>query len=256
MYRPDKGPDPPLPVLCISEEREENADACYQAVAKLEEIKQEVEIKIREKPLEGEEMQRVTMMLEELCHTDDPQKNFSELKQIGSGVSSVVYTATRKSDNQIVALKVINNVKKRFLLNEISLMRKLKHENLINLLDAYWDRQQEELWLVLDYIDGGSLTDVVTETVLHETQIAYVTHEVLKGIHYLHSKGVIHRDIKSDNVLVSYTGQLKLIDLGFSVEINKDSTRNTTVGTYYWMAPEVVTKKDYNNKVRLRHSPW
>ncbi|KAJ5168818.1 Serine/threonine-protein kinase ste20 [Penicillium canariense] len=195
----------------------------------------------------------VRQRLLQICHPGDPTQIYYNLNKIGQGASGGVYTAYETGTNNCVAIKQMNldlQPKKDLIINEILVMKDSKHKNIVNFLESFLHGL--DLWVVMEYMEGGSLTDVVTFNIMSEGQIAAVCRETLSGLQHLHSKGVIHRDIKSDNILLSLEGNIKLTDFGFCAQINDSQhKRNTMVGTPYWMAPEVVTRKEYGRKVDI-----
>lgn len=195
----------------------------------------------------------IAQRLRAICSPGDPTTKYTNLQKIGQGASGGVYTAYETGTKKCVAIKQMNleqQPKKDLIINEIIVMKESKHQNIVNFMDSFL--HEGDLWVVMEYMQGGSLTDVVTFNIMSEAQIAAVCREVLLGLQHLHSRNVIHRDIKSDNILLSEQGDIKLTDFGFCAQINESHNKRTTmVGTPYWMAPEVVTRKEYGRKVDI-----
>lgn len=198
--------------------------------------------------------QQIISKLQNICTEGNPNEFYKDLKKIGQGASGGVYIAHAvNSSNKVVAIKQMNleqQPKKELIINEILVMKGSRHPNIVNYIDSYL--LKGELWVVMEYMEGGSLTEIVTHSVMSEGQIGAVCRETLKGLKFLHSKGVIHRDIKSDNILLNTEGNIKMTDFGFCAQINEINLKRTTmVGTPYWMAPEVVSRKEYGPKVDI-----
>lgn len=197
--------------------------------------------------------EEILAKLRTIVTVGDPNRKYTKMEKIGQGASGTVYTAIETATGMEVAIKQMNlqqQPKKELIINEIIVMKANKHPNVVNFLDAYL--VTEELWVTMEYLPGGSLTDVVTETCMDEGQIAAVCREVLQALDFLHKGNVIHRDIKSDNILLGMEGDIKLTDFGFCAQISSEQNKRTTmVGTPYWMAPEVVTRKHYGPKVDI-----
>ena len=121
----------------------------------------------------------IVARLNAICSVGDPMKKYKNLNKIGQGASGGVYTATEVNTGKCVAIKQMNleqQPKKDLIINEILVMKDSKHKIIVNFMDSYL--LQGDLWVIMEYMEGGSLTDVVTFNLMSEGQIAAVCREV------------------------------------------------------------------------------
>ncbi|KAK7203476.1 Pkinase-domain-containing protein [Myxozyma melibiosi] len=191
----------------------------------------------------------------------DPAQLYEKKHKVGQGASGSVYVASPRAGSGIISAKfskvaikqmnLENQPRKELIVTEILVMKESQHPNIVNFLDAYL-REPADLWVVMEYMEGGALTDIIDNNTLNEAQIATICFETCKGLQHLHHKNIIHRDIKSDNVLLDTQGHVKITDFGFCAKLtDQKNKRATMVGTPYWMAPEVVKQKEYGAKVDI-----
>ncbi|XP_072594350.1 serine/threonine-protein kinase PAK 6 isoform X3 [Vulpes vulpes] len=183
----------------------------------------------------------------------DPRMLLDSYVKIGEGSTGIVCLAREKHSGRQVAVKMMDlrkQQRRELLFNEVVIMRDYQHLNVVEMYKSYL--VGEELWVLMEFLQGGALTDIVSQVRLNEEQIATVCEAVLQALAYLHAQGVIHRDIKSDSILLTLDGRVKLSDFGFCAQISKDvPKRKSLVGTPYWMAPEVISRSLYATEVDI-----
>uniref|UniRef100_A0A7N8WWJ5 non-specific serine/threonine protein kinase n=1 Tax=Mastacembelus armatus TaxID=205130 RepID=A0A7N8WWJ5_9TELE len=191
--------------------------------------------------------------LQLVVNPGDPREYLDSFIKIGEGSTGIVCIASEKHSGKQVAVKKMDlrkQQRRELLFNEVVIMRDYHHENVVNMYNSYL--VGDELWVVMEFLEGGALTDIVTHTRMNEEQIATVCLSVLRALSYLHTQGVIHRDIKSDSILLTSDGRIKLSDFGFCAQVSKEvPKRKSLVGTPYWMAPEVISRLPYGTEVDI-----
>ncbi|KAI0989898.1 hypothetical protein GJ496_006556 [Pomphorhynchus laevis] len=181
-------------------------------------------------------LNEVQSEIRKLIANGDPKTKYELMEKVGSGAAGEVYLAMDRTTKYMVAIKQIDLEKqsrREMIISEIEVMKDSKFRSIVNFIECYL--LDKELWIVMEYMEGGQLTQVVEKTIMNEIQMATIVKECLEALNFLHSKHIIHRDVKSDNVLLT----------------TPDSKRNTIVGTPYWMAPEVIARKKYDRKVDI-----
>ncbi|ANZ76285.1 BA75_03742T0 [Komagataella pastoris] len=181
-------------------------------------------------------------------------KLFKRTEVIGRGRFGVVYKGINRQTNRVVAIKVLNldtgedEVKE--VQQEIQFLSQLKQApNITHYQGSYLNGTR--LWIIMDYCAGGALRSLLKTGPIEERYCAVIMRELLVALHYVHKAGVIHRDLKAANILITKEGNIQLCDFGVAAQLTSTSVKRTTMaGTPYWMAPEVIMEgASYNAKV-------
>lgn len=179
-------------------------------------------------------------------------KEYELQKCIGQGAYAKVYKAVHLPTKTKVAIKLYEKAKlteklrQKSIKREIKILSRLSHPNIVSFIDCF--STKNHIYLVMELVKGLSLYELLkmqADRKIKETHAKTIIKQVLKALHYCHSKCVSHRDIKLENIIISNTGEVKVIDFGFSTCIPNDKKVKMFCGTPSYMAPEIAQKTEY-----------
>eukprot|EP01065_Artemidia_motanka_P037981 TRINITY_DN46862_c0_g1_i1.p1 TRINITY_DN46862_c0_g1~~TRINITY_DN46862_c0_g1_i1.p1 ORF type:complete len:377 (+),score=65.11 TRINITY_DN46862_c0_g1_i1:152-1282(+) len=177
-------------------------------------------------------------------------------KSLGKGAFGEVRQATNKSTKEVVAVKMISVAQLSLdkagserLEREIAILQALSHPNLVNLHEVLAHDDTGDMWIVLEFVDGADLMQVIDKEVrIQEPKARVYLRQMVVGLNYVHSQQVSHRDLKPENIMITKDDRVKITDFGLSNfqrtdtagEIPAGLSLKTCCGTPYYVAPEVI----------------
>ena len=149
---------------------------------------------------------------------------------------------------------------KKQIYNEASIMKKLLHPNVISFKDVFKDTKLDYFYIVMEYANDGDLSKkiktqknkIIGEKYFSEEKIMQYFYQICRGLQYIHSKNIIHRDIKSQNIFLMKNGKIKIGDFGIAKALtNTKNNATTIIGTPYYFSPEIINGEPYNYKTDI-----
>ncbi len=174
---------------------------------------------------------------------------------IGKGSYAKVFRVIDTETNEEFALKRLdlNKIEEKMARRiniEIEIITNLEHENIVKCSEAIFS--DKYIYLFMEYCEEGTLSDYIKKNELSEEEVHIFMTQIKNALHYLREKNIMHRDLKSSNILLK-NGIIKLADFGFAkkMECNDTELAHTTCGTPLYMAPEIILDNKYNSKSDL-----
>ena len=183
-----------------------------------------------------------------------PTQKYKIISKLGDGSYGIVYLAVNIITKQNVAMKKIDKVKENAIddmeiKNEIEILKKLDHPNIVKIIEFF--STPKAYYIITDFCGCGELYNQIKHQYT-EGQLAVLFYQVLSGLYYLHTKNIVHRDLKLENILISEIEKdnntnekyfwVKIIDFGTAKIFEKNKNEKAVVGSSYYIAPEVLHK--------------
>lgn len=178
---------------------------------------------------------------------------------LGSGQFGIVYGGVHRTSSRAVAIKVIDKLRfptkqEAQLKNEVAILQNIHHPGVVNLEKMF--ETAERIFVVMEKLKGDMLEMILSSEKgrLSERTTKFLIYQILIALKHLHSKNIVHCDLKPENVLLSSDSdfpQVKLCDFGFARIIGEKSFRRSVVGTPAYLAPEVLRNKGYNRSLDM-----
>ena len=179
-------------------------------------------------------------------------------KVIGKGAYATVKICKNKITQEKFAMKIYekkilnDNIKKKCILREIEILKKLNHPNIVKLYDTIIS--DKNILLIQELVNGISLRDFYNKEIRNQRNISEKKYKILtlifkqifSAFDYIHKKNIFHRDIKLENILLTKNYEIKIIDFGFGLYNPRNYLQKFFCGTPNYMAPEIIMKKEYD----------
>ena len=195
--------------------------------------------------------------------------NINLLKLIGKGTMGEIYLSKKDNSKEYFATKKIDKKSadrpavRKYFINEISILKKLKHNKIVRLIEL--KQTPSHYYIVMEYCNGGSLLSCLRKyitmykTPFSEDIVQYLMRQIVRGLKYIHDNGIIHRDIKLDNILVKFYSEedlkrlkmmkthVKISDFGISIKPGENKMAYTAIGSPAYMDPFILKKLNERN---------